>query len=249
MTVELEPIQIPVTVMIASDDEDIVCIWAFSLEQIAIKVISCDLSERAIRLWADELPDMVVVDNRCWQMEDVEFCRKLRQETVIPILLFTSQNDEYYLLEAYNAGVAEVVPQPISPRLFIAKIQSWLRWTRSLPSNSVEKVQAGGATLHVGNRQLSLPQERTARLTYLETRLLYILMSHPDQLVATEILVERIWGMYQKGDTAMLKNLVYRLRRKIEADPSKPRYLITEGNAGYKFNQIKKRRSRSAAAS
>ena len=233
--------------MIASDDADIACIWAFSLEQIGIKVISCDLSEGAIRLWSEELPDMVVVDSRSWQMEDVEFCQQLRRETVIPILLFTSQNDEYYLLEAYKAGVDEVVPQPISPRLFIAKIQSWLRWTRSLPSNSVEQVRAGEATLHVGNRQLSLPPECPVRLTYLETRLLYILMSHPDQLVTTEILVERIWGLYHKGDTAMLKNLVYRLRRKIEADPANPRYLVTEGNAGYKFSQINSKHSRNAA--
>ena len=236
MISELKPSQIPVTVMIASDDLNIAQIWAYTLEQKGLKVIACDLSEQAISLWSNELPDMVVVDSRARQMEDIEFCRKLRLETIIPILLFTSRNDEDYLLEAYESGVDEVIPQPVSLRLFIAKVQAWLRWTKSLPSNSVDRVQAGDMNLHVGNRQLDLSPEITVRLTYLETRLLYLLMTHPGQLIATDSLVERIWGTYQKGDNAMLKNLVYRLRRKIESDPSKPQHLITEGNAGYKFH-------------
>ena len=169
------------------------------------------------------------------QNEDIEICRALRKESVIPILLFTSQNDEYYLLEAYKAGLDEVVAQPVSPRLFTAKVRAWLRHVQEVPSAGMETLQVGELRLDPDHRLLWNMNSSHVRLTHLETRLLYQLMSHPGRVFETPALIERVWGRYGAGDSVLLKNLVYRLRRKIEPDPTNPAYLITEGNLGYKF--------------
>jgi len=192
---------------------------------------------QGIDKWAEEYPDLVVVDSHAWQMEDIEFCRKLRAETVIPILLFTSQNDEYYLLEAYKAGVDECVPQPVSPRIFSAKVHAWLRHVRAMPSLAIENLEIGDLRLDPERRILWLAGGDAVRLTYLEMRLLYQLMSRPGQVIENSALVEGVWGRYGEGDGALLKNLVYRMRKKFEPDPARPKYLLTEGNIGYSFRR------------
>ena len=222
-------------ILVISEDAEIARIWAYSLEQYGLLASHAELGDAAFLKWAEVYPDLMIVDSRAWQMEDIAFCRKLRQETVAPILLFTSQNDEYYLLEAYQAGVDEVVPQPISPRLFIAKVQAWLRRARSVPSVVLDDLHAGGFRLDEDRRLLTFPDSSSIRLTHLEARLLYLLMSHPNQVQETAALIERVWGHYGEGDGALLKNLIYRLRRKIEDDPAHSKYLITEGNLGYLF--------------
>jgi DNA-binding response OmpR family regulator len=225
----------PIRVLVVSDDLEVAQIWAYSLEKQGLSVELGEMGTDALQKWQDNLPDLVVVDSHAWQAEDIEFCRALRSETVIPILLFTSQNDEYYLLEAYKAGVDEVVAQPISPRLFLAKIRAWLRRAQNFPASLLEAIHAGSFILNEEHRLLTLPNGEALRLTHLEARLLYVLMSHPNKVYETSSLIERVWGHYGEGDAVLLKNLIYRLRRKIEFDPAQPCYLLTEGNFGYRF--------------
>lgn len=222
-------------VLVVSDDLEIARLWAFALEQNGLQVSLAEMGDPAIEAWNEIFPDLVLVDSHAWQNEDINFCRVLRSETVVPILLFTSQNDEYYLLDAYAAGVDEVVAQPVSPRLFLAKVHAWMRRAMTVPSSVLEEVHAGAYQLDEAHRLLSLPGSRQVRLTHLEARLLYILMSHPNKVQETTSLVERVWGHYGQGDSALLKNLVYRLRKKIEFDPSLPKILLTEGSLGYRF--------------
>ncbi len=222
-------------ILVISDDQDISRVWGFILEQSGLKVSLAEMGKQALKVMADSLPDMVIVDSHAWQGEDIELCRQLRKESVTPLLLFTSQNDEYYLLDAYQVGVDEVVAQPISPRLFMAKIRSWLRRIQNVPSAALDDLHVGGFILDADHRLLLLPGQCQVRLTYLEARLLYVLLSHPNEPQEPEVLVERVWGHYGQGESILVKNLIYRLRRKIEPDPSHPRYLVTKDTKGYCF--------------
>ena len=226
----------PAKIMVVSDDPEIAAVWAFTLQQAGLATCLAHMTDEAVQRWAEELPDLVVVDSHAWQNEDIEVCRALRKESIIPILLFTSQNDEYYLLEAYKAGLDEVVAQPVSPRLFTAKVRAWLRHVQEVPSAGMEDLQVGELRLDPDHRLLWNGDGSAVRLTHLEARLLYQLMSHPGRIFETPALVERVWGRYGEGDSALLKNLVYRLRRKLEPDPYQPVYLLTEGNLGYRFS-------------
>jgi two-component system response regulator RegX3 len=181
------------------------------------------------------LPDLIILEDFNAQDEELELCQKLRAETAVPILYLTSKTGEAFFLKTYKTGADECIPLPISPRLFQAKVSAWLRRTQSMPMTALDEVAGGGFRLNPGQRRLATPDGEVLRLTILESRLLFLLMSHAGRVFETETLVERVWGSYGSGDSVLLKNLVYRLRRKIEPDPGSPRYLLTEASQGYKF--------------
>jgi len=208
-------------------------VWGYSLTQIGIDVALIPDESDVIKRWSEELPDLIVLEDFDAEFEELEICRKLRQETPVPILLLTVKSDESFLLDAYQAGVDECIVQPVSPRLFLAKVRAWLRSTQVLPSAAVDALQLNGFRLDTERSRLATPTG-SYKLTTLEARLLYILMSHPGKTLDAGTLIERTWGCFSGGDKVMLKNVVYRLRRKLETDPRQPHHLLTEAN-GYMF--------------
>jgi two-component system, OmpR family, response regulator RegX3 len=106
-------------------------------------------------------------------------------------------------------------------------------WT--VPASMLSSFQAGDFRLDPAQRQLVLQTGKVVKLTSLEFRLLHVLMSHPNQVLESSLLIDRVWGANSGGDSVLLKNVVYRLRRKIEPDPSQPRYIQSITGEGYVF--------------
>ena len=223
------------TVLVISDDPQSARMWAYGLKQSNLDTCLAGFSEKTLQIWMDESPDVIVLEDYNAQTDVLEFCRRMRGEAAVPILLLTSRNDEAYLLEAYAAGVDDCVPHPVSPRLFLAKVSAWLQRSQVVPSAALDELSVGGFHLDPDRKQVMLPDGQVVKITNLETRLLYLLLNHPGWIMETDYLIDRVWGYFGRGDSALLKNVVYRLRRKIEPDPSQPRYLITESTLGYRF--------------
>ena len=230
-------VRLTVKIMIISNDPSNAAVLAFAIQQMGLATCIAPLSDKAIQAWTDERPDMIVVDSNAWHGEDIVLCRALRGSTDVTILLFTSNNAEYYQLEAYEAGVDDVVSSTVSSRLFTAKVRAWLRHNELEKILNIGILQAGEFRLDPNRRYLWRGEEVKYRLTVNETRLLYQLMSHPNRLVETPILIEHIWGFQHTSYKVRLKNLVYHLRQKIESDPANPNNLRTEGKLGYRFFQ------------
>jgi two-component system response regulator RegX3 len=209
-------------------------IWGSSLQQIGLEVVLEDSNSDFITTWGNELPDLIIIEDFNKKKEELEICRKLRFETPVPILLLTHKTEESFLLAAYKAGFDECIVQPISPHLFLAKVRARLRETRIMPSSALEILNIEGFRLDPERRYLTTDDKKVYKLTNLENRLLYLLMSYPGRIFSCDALISRVWGLYGNGDTMTLKNVVYRLRRKLETDPHNPRHLITE-DYGYKF--------------
>jgi len=222
-------------VMIVCDDPDTCRIWAHSLRHKGIDVITFGSAEGIPQKWAEEIPDLVLIDMNTPQLDGITLCQRLREETIIPILLFTPSNNESHILEAYHAGVDDCVAKPVSPAIFLAKVKVWLRRSWTVPAESLEDVKIGDLYLDPQYRRVRIGTEKDIRLTNLEFRLLYLLLKNPGRTLETEYLVERIWGYHGEGNSNLLKNLVYRLRRKIELDPNHTLYIHTEPGIGYKF--------------
>jgi two-component system response regulator MtrA len=223
------------TVFLVSDDPESARIWAYSLEQAGLEVCQAGFSDKTLQVWSSEYPDLIILEGSRARMDVFAFCRQLRGEAAVPILLLASENHESYLMAAYQAGADDCIPPPVSPRLFLAKVKAWLRRAQVLPNAALEAIRAGDFSLDPDRRMLSTPGGGVVKLTHLETRLLYLLMNHPAWTLETDYLVDRVWGHFGDGDGVLLKNLVYRLRRKIEPNPSQPCYLLTEGSLGYRF--------------
>jgi len=223
------------TVFLVSDDLESARIWAYSLEQAGLEVCQAGFSDKTLQVWSSEYPDLIILEGSHARMDVFTFCRQMRGEAAVPILLLACDPQEAYLMAAYQAGADDCIPPPVSPRLFLAKVKAWLRRAQVLPNAALEAVQAGDFSLDPDRRLLCTPGGQMVKLTHLETRLLYLLMNHPAWTLETDYLVDRVWGHFGDGDSILLKNLVYRLRRKIEPNPSQPCYLLTESSLGYRF--------------
>jgi two-component system, OmpR family, response regulator len=221
-------------IFVVCDQKDTAPVWGYILGQRGLNVILETSFEKAVDRWSAEITDLVVIDVDTPHQDRIELYRRFRAVSVAPILLFLPAYHETQILEAYAEGVDEVVIKPISPAIFLAKIMAWMRRSWTVAVDGLSLVKAGKYRLDPARRSLINPEGRETKLTNLEFRLLHQLMSRPGHVFPAEDLVESIWGGYGNGDQVVLKNVVYRLRKKIEADPSRP-YLLQTGLGGYSF--------------
>ena len=221
-------------VFVVCDQKDTAPVWGYILRQQGLIVILETSRDKAIERWSSEMPDLVVLDVDIAHQDRMELYKKFREVSVAPILLFLPAHHETQVLEAYAAGVDEVVVKPISPPIFLAKILAWMRRSWTVPVDGLSLVKAGRHRLDPTRRCLIDPDELEIKLTNLEFRLLHLLMSRATHVFSVEDIIESLWGGYGSGDQTLLKNVVYRLRRKIEADPSHP-VLLQTWQGGYSF--------------
>jgi DNA-binding response OmpR family regulator len=221
-------------IFVVCDQQDTAPVWGYVLRQRGLIVIIETSLEKAIDRWSAEMPDLVVIDLNVEHEARMELYQKFRAVSVAPILLFLPTYHETEILEAYHAGVDDVVVKPVSPAVFLAKILAWTRRSWTMPVDNLSLVKAGKHRLDPLRRCMIDPNGMQIRLTNLEFRLLHLLMSRPGFVFSLEEIIESIWGGYGNGDQILLKNVVYRLRKKIEVDPGHPQFLQT-GQGGYAF--------------
>lgn len=222
-------------VLLISDDLEANGIWSYVLSVKDFDVVTAGITEALAKAFVQDPFDLVVVNPYLELDVALTLSRKLRAGMVNPILLLISTQDEAFLLDAYEAGIDECIIRPMSHRLFLAKVAAWLRRSWTVPTEALIPLQAEQMRLDSVHRQLLIGDDRSVKLTNLEFRVLHLLMSHRGQVLGTNAIVDRIWGSAGYGDGVLLKNVVYRLRRKIEEDPGHPRYLQTVAGVGYTF--------------
>ena len=221
-------------IFVLCDRNDTAPLWGYVLRQQGLVVILETEFEKSVDHWAAEIPEMVVIDLNNGVLDPLEMCRQFRSVSVAPVLLILPTYHEAQILEAYKLGVDDVVVKPVSPPILVAKLMAWLRRSWVMPTDGLNSVKVGKYHLVPVLRSLVDPSDVHIRLTNLEFRLLHLLMSRPGHVFPAEEIVQSIWGGYGNGDNILLKNVVYRLRKKIEEDPGEPQILKT-WQGGYSF--------------
>lgn len=231
-----EKMEFPPKVLLVSNQQTTGPLWAFSLQkQQQLDVILEAVSANTILRATEENPDLIVLDINIPEAQILDLIKKLRVETAVPIVLLTSIRSEEFMVEAYNVGVDECVLKPIGPSLFHAKVKGWLRRSWSVPADTLNPLKVGNIQLFPSDRLMMLEDGSMVGLTNLELRLMYFLMSRPNRTVTSDELIQHVWGYRSEEDHAVLKNVAYRLRRKIEEDPANPKLVKTVVGVGYKF--------------
>jgi two-component system response regulator VicR len=223
-------------ILIVSNHQTTGPLWVFGLKQQNLDVILEPAPANAIQRWSEEVPDLIVFDINWPEKLVLELLQKLRAETTVPIILLTPSRNEDFLIETYQAGVDETLVKPINPSLFLAKIQAWLRRAWTVPADTLDPLKVGKIQLLPSDHAVILEDGNLIRLTNLEFRLLYFLMSRAGRTATAEELIQRVWGYAGEADNTVLKNLIYRVRRKIEKDPASPAFIQTLPGLGYKFS-------------
>ena len=221
-------------IFVVCDQKNTAPVWGYLLGQQGLTVVLETSIEKALDRWSNEIPDLVAIDVDIPHQDRMELYQRFREVSVAPILMFLPMYHETQILDAYSAGVDEVVIKPISPAIFLAKILAWVRRSWTVPVDRLSLVKVGKYRLDPTPRCLIDRTGCEIQLTNLEFRLLYILMSRPGTIFSAEEIIQAIWGAFGSGDQVLLKNVVSRLRRKIEEDPSRPALLQT-WQGGYSF--------------
>jgi len=219
-------------------DDGVVCRLLFILlQEQGIDATLVTSPEAALTHWHEGCYDLLVIDVEDVSLSGVEICYSLRAEVISPILLVAHEGDERAIMTAYEAGIDDYLVKPLGLRLYSQKIIAWLRHARAVPAHLLRRLELASFVLDAHRRQLQLLHEdgKVVHLTNLEFRLLHLLMSHEGQILETDFLLDRLWGSLNVDGATALKSVVYRVRRKIEPIPKKPRFLQTVAGRGYVF--------------
>jgi DNA-binding response OmpR family regulator len=220
-----------VKVLVADDDADLRDLIAFTLGQAGYLVIRANDGPAAVRLFAEESPDLVVLDINMPGLSGFQVCEAIRARSRVPVMMLTVRGEEEDLVRALGLGADDYLTKPFSPRTLLARIRALLR--RAGMENT-SPVAAGRVALDLAEHTVCIGTGDAVRLTKLELRLLQMLLANAGHTVSSEQLLVQVWGHRSGGDRQLLKQLVHRLRQKIEAEPAEPALLRTAA-AGYKL--------------
>jgi DNA-binding response OmpR family regulator len=219
-------------ILVVDDDPDLLAIVGFALTQAGFAVVKAIDVPAAIRAFEAEMPDLAILDVNLPGGSGFDVCKALRQQSRVPIMMLTARGEEEDLVRALDLGADDYLTKPFSPRTLLARVRALLRRAGLEASGSMT---AGPLQLDLEAHSLRVADGTTVKLTKLETRLLQILIANVGHVVGTERLLSHVWGHRGSGDRQLLKQLVHRLRQKIEADPAQPTLLRTESGAGYRL--------------
>jgi len=217
-------------ILLVDDDPDLLSVIEFALQQAGFLVVKAADGELALRAFEREQPDLAVLDINLPRISGFDLARMLRERSAIPIMMLTVRGEEDDVVRALSLGADDYLTKPFSPKILIARIKALLRRVRLEAAGTVE---FGGMTLRVEESTLEGLPRGTVRLTRLEARLLQLLFAHGGRTVQTERILVHVWGNRAGGNRQLLKQLVHRLRNKLEVDPAEPRLLRTVPNSGY----------------
>jgi DNA-binding response OmpR family regulator len=216
--------------LVVDDDRVLADLLAFTLRREQFQVVQAYDGESAWMRWQQEQPDLVVLDVNLPKLDGFDLCRRIRAEADTPIILLTVRGDEDDIVQGLSWGADDYIVKPFSPRQLVARAQAVLRRAGKIVSPAQRQV--GPMTLDPARREVQIGASPPIPLTPLEYRLLDYLALHAGQVVAAETLLAHIWGA-EGADRDMLRQLVRRLRAKIEPDPGQPIYIETIPALGY----------------
>jgi DNA-binding response OmpR family regulator len=219
-----------VKVLIVEDDLALADVLSFTLRRGSFDVVTAHDGLAALAIWEQEAPDLIVLDLNLPKLDGMAVCRRIRAQGKTPIIILSVRGSDEDVVAALELGADDYMIKPFSPRQLVARVRAVLR--RMGVAAPPGLLATAGLTLDRSRNELLRQDQPAVRLTPLETRLLETLMINVGQVLPADMLVDATWGV-EGGDRAMLKQLIYRLRAKIEPDPSQPTYIETVPGVGY----------------
>jgi DNA-binding response OmpR family regulator len=219
-------------ILIADDDRDLLSLIAFTLTQAGYLVVKASDGPSAIHSFKGESPDLAVLDINMPGASGFQVCEAIRSQSRIPVMMLTVRGEEEDLIKALDLGADDYLTKPFSPRTLLARIKALLR---RAGIESAAPVSVGRLSLEAEEHTVRIDGGELVRLTKLELRLLQMLLANVGRTVSSDRLLIQVWGHRNSGDRQLLKQLVHRLRHKIEADPANPQLLQTSAGSGYKL--------------
>ncbi|MGG3469709.1 response regulator transcription factor [Neobacillus pocheonensis] len=232
-------------ILVVDDEQSIVTLLQYNLEQSGFEVITAMDGEEGKRLAETESPDIIILDLMLPKLDGMEVCKQLRQEKIqIPILMLTAKEDEFEKILGLELGADDYMVKPFSPREVIARVKAILRRTQAQAETSEETgndeslILIGKLTIYPEKYE-AYYNENLIELTLKEFELLLFLAQNKGRVLTRDQLLSAVWNYDFAGDTRIVDVHISHLREKIEEDTKKPAYIKTIRGLGYKLEEPK----------
>lgn len=223
------------TILFADDDLDLQQAVGLTLEAAGFEVVFADNGFRALELFNSLPIDLVILDVVMPVINGLSVCKKIRQSSEIPIVMMTGRGQEEDVVAGIEAGADDYVVKPFRPRELVARIQALLRRASGYSQLTRKQIAFNNLILDLEARKV-IYHEKSIPVSPLEFQLLKYLMQNAGVVLSKEELLKNVWGYMSTGaDMNMIEATVRRLRKKVEVDPSQPRYIHTVWGTGYRF--------------
>ena len=220
-------------VLIVDDDQHLLRALRVNLTARGYQVRTAGDAAAGLAAASHQPPDLTIVDLGLPDMDGLHVVEGLRGWTSTPIIVLSARHAEAAKVAALDAGADDYVTKPFGMDELLARVRAALR--RATPTPEAPVITTAAFTIDVSTKRVTGPGGEI-RLTPTEWHLLEILARHPDKLVAHKQLLREVWGPQYETETNYLRVHFANLRRKLEPDPTRPRYLITEPGIGYRFS-------------
>ncbi|WP_160723969.1 response regulator transcription factor [Bacillus sp. USDA818B3_A] len=232
-------------VLVVDDEQSIVTLLQYNLEQAGFEVITAMDGQEGKRLAQTESPDIIVLDLMLPKLDGMDVCKQLRQQNIMtPILMLTAKDDELDKILGLELGADDYMVKPFSPREVIARVKAILRRTQIQTESAADKdefeeqIQIGKLTIFPGKYEAYF-QDNILELTLKEFELLLYLGQNKGRVLTRDQLLGAVWNYDFAGDTRIVDVHISHLREKIEEDTKKPVYIKTIRGLGYKLEEPK----------
>ncbi|HEX6126163.1 MAG TPA: response regulator transcription factor [Pyrinomonadaceae bacterium] len=219
-------------IIVIDDEFQITRVLKRSLGAHRYDVRTASDGEAGLDLFRDFHPDLVITDLSMPGMGGIEVCREIRKTSTVPIVVLSVRGEEQVKVEALDAGADDYITKPFGMNELLARVRAALRRAGETGSDAVFEV--GDFRVDLANHQILVGGD-PIHLTPKEFELLAHMISNHDRVLTHRALLGKVWGGEYTEQTEYLRVFVGNLRKKIEPDPSKPRYIITEPWVGYRF--------------
>ncbi len=220
-------------ILVADDEPQIRRSLQVNLESKGYAVEAVESGTLAISAFLNRRPDLMIVDVIMPGMNGVEVVRHIRESSAVPIIVLSAVGDEPRKVEALEVGADDYITKPFGIEELLARIRSLLR--RAAGAQSAQPVfVAGTLSVNFDRREVALDGE-LVKLTPKEYDLLKYLVEHAGKVLTHRMLLQEVWGPAYAEQAQYLRVFVDHLRKKLEKDPTRPRFIITDPGVGYRF--------------
>lgn len=232
-------------ILIIDDDADVRDVLQIYLEKNHFQVVTSSNGYQALQLIDEDIPDLIILDVMMPHLDGFELCQYIRKKTEVPILFYSSKNEDMDKIIGLSIGADDFIEKSTSFSVIVAKVRAHLRRTRTFPAQentSLKTSRENGNNLMFPGLIIKLESadvlldEESVKLSAKEYQLLCVLAKNPDRIYSVEQLFDMVWGEDSLGDYRTVLVHISNLRKKLEQNRNDVEYIQTFRGIGYKFN-------------
>jgi len=222
-------------ILVVDDEKRMVRFIQLNLEQDGFQVITAFNGSEALEQVRTQLPDLILLDIMMPDINGFEALKKIREVNTVPVIMLTAKGEEDDRIQGLELGADDYITKPFSPRELVSRIRAVLRRTESFKEDQIDLINVDDRlTIDFSRREVWV-EGKKVDLRPTEYRLLYHLVKNAGWVNTHEQLLSKVWGFEYQDEPHYVRLYVNYLRKKLEKDPSNPRYILTERGVGYRF--------------